>query len=402
MYNPTGSFTYSNLFFDVWYQPLNSLRISYTKSDTNIDLPLEQLDTSENGISSFDDLGAVETDKINRLGNEIVSIKQRIDDLFYMKGLNSEYDGHTVFKMTVAYHPTFASVNYFASKDYVMRNYSTAIQTKYRAYQYVDYAQSIVRKENKKVYVLIDTYQLDADVLLTFKGNAKQYLTSGLTGTTGTPLSYAVQIDAPLLSLKAKSEMSVCTYGSNLLFTFQDFDNVSPGIHINATYSTASSLGGLPQEWYIWAVYPSSVAFVQTLPTIPNTDTIWGDVAYANAYYLNVWADPYVNYDMSDDYTAIQLKDVLYYHDASEVINHTLQFEFYTNNPNIRWTSHMAELSGLVAQEHTWTYYAMPTSDSTLSEEGYALPSGLPPLSSYMTLQNAYGSIECWLENLAK
>ena len=68
--------TFTALLFDIKYKPLNTFRLNNIKEEEQ-NYRLEQLDTPENAISNFDEMVVVEQQKVNRLGNEVIT-KNRI------------------------------------------------------------------------------------------------------------------------------------------------------------------------------------------------------------------------------------------------------------------------------------------------------------------------------------
>ena len=154
--------------FYIYYQPLNNLKFKATKEGKDFPFAIEQLNSSADGLSDFERVAKNLQDTVNRIGNPVKAIPQTIDDTSKIKPLNSIYnDGHydfTIFHRQFAIYEDYLTVNYTASENYVIKNYFTSIITKYRAYEYVDYNASVVRKENLKVYAhLSDDHYYDGD-----------------------------------------------------------------------------------------------------------------------------------------------------------------------------------------------------------------------------------------------
>lgn len=396
-YSPASTPNYTNLFFDIEYQPLNSLAIKYDKTEDVADFPIQQLDMKQNGISCFDDLSNAETDKANRLGNSITSINQRVNSASDIQALNTLYDGtDTVFKRTISYRLNYFDINYYASKDYIIRNYSTAIQTKYRASQYIDYGQSIVRKENIKIYAYLSKTQYTGrNTLVSFGNNAGSYLFAGLTGDTCNSIRYAYET---ISGTSMKSEVSVCTYGSDILLSFQDFDNVSPGIYITpGKYQEAI---GLPQSWYIWETYTGrKFGFVDNISYVVNG--IWNIVtSEIDTYYQNIWQEPLIKTGMvSSTAVSVDFNPPEWYKDGAEVLNTTAQFELLSDE--VEWTSMLARLSPLVGRDQEYVWYVIyPTSAPALQEGERSEPAEtVYPVSGRVTLNVALGIVTVSRDN---
>ena len=144
---------------------MNSVTFKTYKEETPIEYT--QLDGTANGLTDFDRFSRNLQEKVDRLGNEVMSINQTTDEATSLQNLNSDYDDHICFKRTIAIANNYVQATYALSKDYVIKNYFTSITTKYRVYEHVDYSQSTLRKEHKNVFVTIDTknHQGESDTI---------------------------------------------------------------------------------------------------------------------------------------------------------------------------------------------------------------------------------------------
>jgi hypothetical protein len=386
------TYGFSSFVFSIYYQPLNSFGISFSHKGREEDVPIEQLDTSQSGVTSLDDFSLAEQDKANRLGNDIVSINQCFGTLHSVNSIFTGSDGesYTVFRRVISYENSFIQVNYFGSKDYVIRNYSVAIQTKYRAYQYVDYNQAVIRKERKKVYALLSGSYFYGDDLLTFSDGDTAYPYTGGkyllaaadgSGASWSPLQYAYETGnlTDGTSHTMKNELSVSNFGSSIVLSYQQFDNVSPGLRVLPNeYRTdllGNGIGGLPQEWYIW------------------NETAWqshgfgfcGGVDYfstdksSSTYLSYIYNEPDITSIFSTADPTLSMHDkgssvLTYYKDNAEIINQTLQIEYYTDLSYLSWTSMFARLCPYGGDTSGYTWYATEdTNYLTLSEEPFSM-----------------------------
>lgn len=368
---------YSSLTFDLTYQPLNKLNLTHTKKESEINIPFEQLDTSENAISNFDNIMEVEQQKVNRLGNEVVVKNQRCFDFSEINDLNSSFNDYIVFNRTISVGIEDFKVNYTASKNYVLQNYFTAIQTKYRAYEYIDYGQSILRQENNTIYALIDRYYFDGDDNIKW-GNTTSYnlklenlLLSGADSKyyTNTKFVSGGMGEVGSDSKYYANDLSIATYKDGMVFSFQTYDSVSYGQRIN--FSSSSSpvlLGGLQQEWYIkdnlsftiCSIFASNKSGANILDLVNNEKF---DDVMQRLYNLPLMdnIDSYVNEngESVDNYNLMFLVSdnktssigKYYYLDQQELLNQTIQFEFYTTDNGIKWTEKLWELCNLVCDK---------------------------------------------------
>lgn len=153
------SYSKMKFLFYIYYQPLNNFKIALSKEGKNNVFSIEQLNQSSDGLNDYTRLTKNIQDTVNRIGNPIKAIPQTTDDINKIKPLNGIYnDGHydfTIFKREISIYENYVSCLYSASENYVIKNYFTSIITKYRAYQYVDYNEAIVRKDNIKFYCML-------------------------------------------------------------------------------------------------------------------------------------------------------------------------------------------------------------------------------------------------------
>lgn len=348
-YNPSQSIlgdNFSLFYFDVYYKPLNTYSLRYTKDNEDIDYSIEQLDNSNNGVIDFERTSFTEQDKINRLGNEIISINQVARNLEQIQPLNSLFNNeYTVFKRVISVERNYINVNYFASKNYVMQNYFTSITTKYRAYENIDYNQAIIRKENENVYVLIDNFKIEnGDRKIKFKnGSLNDFIRGCRYEIEDTSkIHYSYEKD----SLNAfKNDVSVISTQNILAFIYENYDNVSAGSYLRQNY-VDESLGGIPQEWGLYQEDYYTSHEVGYLTTIPFYDEILKFIKSPLITDLNY--QKYIMFNLVDDNRKDSLNKT-YYKDNAEIINQTLQFTYYNVNNNVKWTKYFLNNNNLFA-----------------------------------------------------
>lgn len=386
---------YANVLFDLRYKPLNKLNLTHAKEDAEINIPFEQLDTSEGAISNFNEIMEVEQQKVNRLGNEVVVKNQRTEYISAINDLNTKFDDYIVFNRVISVGIEDFKVNYTASKNYVLQNYFTAIQTKYRAYEYVDYGQSVLRQENTTIYGLIsrdyyngddrikwgglDTYNLKLENSLLSGIDAKYYTKNRfISGASGRGSTYYI------------NDLSIATYKNGLVFMLQMYDSVSYGQKLIPNVNVFTSLGGYEQEWYIkddfsfntCAMFLSNTNGADLLDLVNNEKMI--DVlTRANNLPLMTKVDTYKDgyNEEIDNYNLMFLVEnntttsnaCYYYADKQEVLNQTIQFSFYTDDDGIKWTEKLWELCNLVCDKPKGTKYIYIGVDEEfgINEKGY-------------------------------
>lgn len=249
---------YSAYTFNITYIPFNNVNLKFDKSK-DIPLSLTQLDNQESAIPSLTAFALREQEKVERIGNNVVKINaSNITNLSEINALNTKYNDSIIFSKEIAYYEDFCNVNYIATKDYVLKNYFTNIQTKYRAYRYVEYANTVLRIENRKYYVYLNTRSFNgSDTLgvgnLTDKQNRKKKINDYFLGnlvnqeTIFDTLDY--NIKATTDNKMFRNDLSIIKFNNNIALNYRDFDSVSGGIGIENP-ATVKNLGGYIQKWY--------------------------------------------------------------------------------------------------------------------------------------------------------
>lgn len=266
-YNGETEGSYATMFFDITYQPIASPVLRFTRKGSG-GLPIEQLDSKQDGLSSVERVSDSEYDTIARLGSDVVCIHARIEGESDLVDLDTTYGDYTIFKRTISYRANFLEVDYYASKNYVIKNYFTSIITKYRAYQYVDFNQSVTRLECIHSFLEIrDNLALpvgsnmnidEDDSRVNNLYRPKDYLFADgfWYKASKDGLCKSVRKYVGDLSNVYLDEVSICHSDRFFSITALDFDNASKGIYVDGTYISGSNqsstrdLGGIPQRFY--------------------------------------------------------------------------------------------------------------------------------------------------------
>ena len=249
---------YSAYTFNITYIPFNNVNLKFDKSK-DIPLSLTQLDNQESAIPSLTAFALREQEKVERIGNNVIKINaSNIMNLNEINALNTKYNDSIIFSKEIAYYEDFCNVNYIATKDYVLKNYFTNIQTKYRAYRYVEYSNTVLRIENRKYYVYLNERSFNgSDTLgvgnLTDKQNRKKKINDYFLGnlvndeTIFDTLDY--NIKATTDNKMFRNDLSIIKFNNNIALNYRDFDSVSGGIGIESP-TQVPKLGGYIQKWY--------------------------------------------------------------------------------------------------------------------------------------------------------
>ena len=365
--NDNESLNFSSIVFNIEYKPLNNINATHTKNDIEVNIPLEQYDSSENSITNANNLIEVEQQKIDRFGNDVITINQRIPLSANNTGynLNDRILGeYIIFKKETQYNPYDIQIVYTASKDYVLQNFFTAIQTKYRAYEYVDFGQSVLRQENKTIYCLIDRFFFDGDDHIVW-GNTSSInfrLEGRLLSGALNEYDYNVRLISCGVGYEEDknytNDLSTIKYKNGIMFITQMYDGVSYGQELIPLSQEYESLGGYEQSWYIRENFTefrfflsntNGINFVKEKITAAYKLPLMQDIEY----YIDNYGEQFDNYNLilyvEDNKSNSKTK--IFYLDQQEILNQTLQFEFYTTDSGIKWTEKLWELCNLVCDK---------------------------------------------------
>lgn len=425
-WRPVNVVNYTTLFFDIYYQPLNSFNLAYVKKQESVDYLISQYDGNASGLTDFDRLSLHEQEQVDRIGNEILNISQRtinygdiqtfdngplyfMDDTNRSGSVESGDNGvkYIIFKRSFSIGNNCYNASYTASKDAILKDYFTSIRTKYRAYQYVDYSSSTLRKERDTIFVRIGEDWYDGDDKIWFG----QWRFNALSGTQLTN-TYQFVYNFNLLKDNSqkityvsdkgknskktqettKNDISIVTNFNTLAFIYETPDNVGNGTYIsNANYSTSYKfqnggtlngknykIGGVPQSWQIWDEDTFNIShpviflydidfynnsFFHDITDVVTSSSILAEAA-ANEVMKNASLSPIVQNSLVDtnsgDNLAFTVVDdnksgvfaKTFYKDYAERINHTVEFIYYAETPNIKWTDYFIELSPFAAYKY--------------------------------------------------
>ena len=371
---------YSAYTFNITYIPFNNVNLKFDKSK-DIPLSLTQLDNQESAIPSLTAFSLREQEKVERIGNNVVKINaSNITNLNEINALNTKYNDSIIFSKEIAYYEDFCNVNYIATKDYVLKNYFTNIQTKYRAYRYVDYSNTVLRIENRKYYVYLNTSSFNgSDTLgvgnLTDKQNRKKKINDYFLGnfvneeTIFDTLDY--NIKATTDNKMFRNDLSIIKFNNNIALNYRDFDSVSGGIGIENP-KKVEKLGGYIQKWYNrdglnYNTY-NGTYFVD-FSFIPNFGTELENLFLTEenllAYYNKQLKLPLVSYDEFNPttYTGKMIyicesrtsgqtlfsQNAPYFKSQDEVLSETIQFEYLSASEDLILGTHFVDYDRFIA-----------------------------------------------------
>ena len=415
----TSDINFTYLWFDITYQPLNSFNLAYVKSKEDIDYTLEQYDSNASGLTDFDRMSINEQEQVDRVGNEVLSISQRTADssllqnfkngpLYYEDDTNRNGDiegkdkgvKYIIFKRSFTINNNHFDASYVGSKDAVLKNYFTSIRTKYRAYQYVDYNASVLRKEKDVFYVKISENGFyDGDDHIFFGSftsqnlnNQTKYLikllgnwTYNANGdfTNVSDENYFGYATCCVLSdeeQQTKNDISIVSTNNFFAIIMEEADNVGSGTYISgdalqqAFSNYKAMLGGVPQTWQIWnegynkehiVSYVSEINMNDVFESYINASSenateIYNDMndilkmPILDEKFANLFNNDTQNVVLSvvKNNKSVQNNNYkrVFYKDGAERINHTVQFIYYTDSESIIWNENFFNLNGIAGK----------------------------------------------------
>ena len=161
-----GALKLKSFFFMVDYEGFYNGTLFTSKDNENRD----DIITNDNPSSSLTLLekdGLFQKEKANRFGNKAYSYFATYDDVSELQELgsvdNSMEDDVVIYHREYSIYDKYVKASYFGCKDYVLKNYFTNVYAKHRPYNLLPYSQSIIRAENKKLYLMLSKDKLYFD-----------------------------------------------------------------------------------------------------------------------------------------------------------------------------------------------------------------------------------------------
>ena len=412
LFTSTNFINFTQFTFDIEYQPLNSFNLSYVKNENDIDFSIEQLNSSDSGLVDFDRLSDNQQETVDRIGNATLSISQRIPEEQFPNKLfnipfayNKDGEKHIVFKRTYSVGNYKYDVNYIGSKNAILKDYFTSIRTKYRAYEYVDYNASTLRKENDTIFVRIakDYYDGDDKILFYDTQGRKRFLTAA-SAESANPFRYVVEksYNKNNNEESIKNDVSLISNSNCFAIIYEQFDNVSAGPYVasssyetyyDANASEDEKLGGVPQAWQEWNLNKYNerheIKYVGDLNYYNKVNNV---LFYENDTNARQQVDitakapilPVAAQQSSAQSSIMYLvdnknsenKEKTFYKDVSERLNHTVQFVYYAPYNDVKWTELFIRRNGFTdfsSEEKIIAIYE--TNSMNLNSEYHTAPS---------------------------
>lgn len=362
-----------NIVFKVEYETLDDRKMFVGKY-----LPIKNENNAifDNQTSSYVDVknqSIFEYAKANRLGNlisMIYGVYYNENDLPQL----GDYDGDDIlFSREISYYDNYILFKGTMTKNYVLKNYFTGIQSKRRSWQIAKDSDALTRYDVKKIYCEFST-SLKTDNLSIFDTEYNtqnkaflKYLLSPINGETLQQLKCALvftnsdstRFPALADGYAFQVDFSAEIQGMSICLNFGFIDNYSVGnyafkdgsLYRNGIYPYCDSNGEFSSMRlrFLTSIDPTDGRF-----TLPNfLDKV--DVDIMNDISEMGMRKPLILLNNKST-TALGLFLNNYYKDNREIIKNTIQFEFCADTKNIIITKRFLELQQVVKHISSNTY----------------------------------------------
>jgi hypothetical protein len=145
-----GNFNFFD--FEIEYDAIDNCTFSATKSP----MPNHRrtvIDNQSNSYVNISKQGKLEYSKANRLGNQVSIYNARYSNESDIIDVGYSLDDNIIFKREISIFKHYVDVNYYATKNYVLRDYFTGIRAKKRSWNIVSGEEASIRAELLKFYV---------------------------------------------------------------------------------------------------------------------------------------------------------------------------------------------------------------------------------------------------------
>lgn len=249
IYHPTVSgvaklkFVFFEVDYDAFYNGATEVTKDYTNEDT-----ITAIDNTSSSLAMLEKDGLFLKSKVNRFGNEAIVISCRHDNINELQELGTVYDDdYIIYHREYSIFDTEVTAVYYATKNFVLKNYYTSVFSKIRPFSLASYQESVTRADNKKSYLLISKDKKYFEnqetnnglVFNDFRKSIIRTLASAFT-ESNRPIStnlydYPDKVNYGIIEYnneKYACDVNVFVNGKSLCFNLKPYDNVSAGVYI--------------------------------------------------------------------------------------------------------------------------------------------------------------------------
>lgn len=231
------------------------------------------VDNQTNSYVNAKRQGILEYAKANRLGNKIKCINGRFGvrssspnyELYGeidIPDCGNKYGNSIIFKKEIVYYSNYIKVNYYATENYVLKNYFTGIKSKARSWKILDGSEAFVRADNIKFYINPNTMTSISDIngyTIPIYNTLQQYFNKlnycfvkfgKSDGVTYYPIGSEMQYKNTNYGIYLyMMEFQKVISGTSLLITFRCLDNAIVGKYVNDNnYDMGNNVKAMTQK----------------------------------------------------------------------------------------------------------------------------------------------------------
>ncbi len=366
-----GALKFKGLFFEIDYNGFYGGTLVHSKDNDFGSITIN--DNPSSSLTLLESDGIFQKEKINRLGNEIVALSANYTSESEIQPLGSVFDNDIViFKRDISYSANNnIKVNYYGSKDYVMKNYFTSVYSKHRTTNLIPYGESIVRAENKKVFMflsktdyIVDNTALnfnfqyftniEFDILSAFRPSEI------LTSKDDFKNSHKINLGFFYKGGKAYlSDIARFVSGNSIGFNIRMYDNVSGGVYIKTKEAGEDGTVGSEQAWHL-LVDDIETGYIESLGVyFGHIDAQTQFAEMPLEYFRSIVIDAYDRmFNLPEQNISLTSSknlmggNLLVNKDNKEVLDYTFQIETITDDDNIIFTPLFMGMSDLIGNYH--------------------------------------------------
>lgn len=374
-----GAKRLKSFFFMVDYEAFCN-GTTFTSKDNEDRDDIVTNDNQSSSLTLLEKDGLFQKEKANRFGNMAFSYYGTYDNISELQELgsvdNSLDDDVIIYHREYQIFENYVKASYFGSKDYVLKNYFTSVYAKHRPFNLLSYNQSIIRAENRKVFLMLSKeksyYEMinsDYNLLPPIKFNGfSSYLDVLLSFAIPNPtpetidrFSFPNKINYGYITYDNKkyaNDINIFTNGYSLCMNISMWDNISMGNYIkvlspqNINQAVEEDFTGSVQSYYP-IIDNVKTGFTQTMgfyfshtPEESFSDIV---IDYENGIETTLYDKllklPLLENSLKQSNVIGQEYEIN--KDNKEVIDMTFQIEPYTNDKNVMFSEWLLKLCGL-------------------------------------------------------
>ena len=346
-------------------------------------------DNPSSSLTLLEKDGLFQKEKANRFGNMAYTYYGTYDDISELQDLGSV--DNSLDEDVIIYHreyqifENYIRASYFGSKDYVLKNYFTSVYAKHRPFNLLPYSQSIIRAENRKVYLMLSKEKSYYEMINSNYNMLPPINFNDFASYMEILLSFAKPnpkpdtIDKFIFPNKINygyiyysnrmyaNDINVFTNGYSLCMNISMWDNISMGNYISdlspqmpsdLSGDVTGDLSGSVQSYYP-IIDNSQTGFTQRIGFFfsHTPDETFSDMVFdyesgiENTLYNKLLPLPLLNPLMKQ--SNIIGKEYVVNKDNKEIIDMTYQIEPYTNDKNVlfsEWLLKLCDLYGVYSK----------------------------------------------------